>query len=126
MRGDGLIFRTHVSAEDEKLEETEKDRTSGAPDGEEEVCMTERELRRLKRSELLELLIAQIEETETLKKKLDRAEAKLASRELIIEEAGNLAEAALRLNGIFEAAQRTADQYLENIRRRTGEGEPDQ
>ena len=88
--------------------------------------MTERELRRLKRSELLELLIAQIEETETLKKKLDHAEAKLASRELIIEEAGNLAEAALRLNGIFEAAQRTADQYLENIRRRTGEGEPDQ
>ncbi|MFG6331734.1 MAG: DNA repair protein [Lachnospiraceae bacterium] len=85
--------------------------------------MTEKELRRLKRAELLELLIAQTEETETLKAKLEQAEAKLASRELAVEEAGNLAEAALRLNGVFEAAQKTADQYLENIRRRAAEGE---
>lgn len=93
--------------------------------GEEENRMTEKELRRLKRAELLELLIAQTEETEALKAKLEQAEAKLASRELAVEEAGNLAEAALRLNGVFEAAQKTADQYLENIRRRAAEGEQD-
>ena len=28
-----------------------------------------------------------------------------------------MAEAALRLNGVFEAADRAAQQYLENIRR---------
>ena len=32
------------------------------------------------------------------------------------EEAGSIAEAALRINRVFEAAQEAADQYLENIR----------
>lgn len=32
------------------------------------------------------------------------------------QEAGSIAEAALRLNKVFEAAQQAADQYLENIR----------
>lgn len=34
-----------------------------------------------------------------------------------LAEAGNIAEAALRLNGIFEMAQQAADQYLMNVRR---------
>ena len=32
------------------------------------------------------------------------------------EEAGSIAEAALRINRVFEAAQADSDQYLENIR----------
>lgn len=32
------------------------------------------------------------------------------------KEAGSIAEAALRINKVFEAAQQAADQYLENIR----------
>ena len=39
-----------------------------------------------------------------------------ASREIELEEAGSIAEAALRLNGVFEAAQRAAEQYLVNVR----------
>lgn len=34
-----------------------------------------------------------------------------------LAEAGNIAEAALRLNGIFEMAQQVADQYLMNVKR---------
>ena len=33
----------------------------------------------------------------------------------MIENSGSIAEAALKLSGIFEAAQAAADQYLENI-----------
>lgn len=79
--------------------------------------MTDKELHRLKRSELLELMLEQSREIEMLKKKLKRAEAKLQSREIMIEEAGSIAEAALKLNGVFQAAERAAEQYLENIRR---------
>lgn len=78
--------------------------------------MTDRELRRLSRAELLEMLIAQIEENEQLNQKLQEAQAALADRKIAIDQAGTLAEAALQLNGVFEAADQAARQYLENIR----------
>lgn len=78
--------------------------------------MTDKELRHLSRSELLELLIAQMEENRKLKKSLEKARTALSDRRIRIEHAGTMAEAALRLNGVFEAADRAARQYLENIR----------
>lgn len=79
--------------------------------------MTDKEIRRLKRSEILELMIEQSDEIEELKKKLKEAEDKLAKRTVILEKAGSIAEAALALNHIFEDAQKAADQYLENVKR---------
>lgn len=78
--------------------------------------MTDKELRRLSRGELLEMLLAQMEENEKLKHRLQKAEAAMVDRRIAISEAGTMAEAALRLNGVFEAADRAAKQYLENIR----------
>ncbi len=64
---------------------------------------------------------------EKLKGRLDAKDARihelreqmeewLASRRIELAEAGSIAEAALRLNGIFEVAQQAAEQYLYNIR----------
>ena len=83
-----------------------------------ERTMTNRELRRLSRRELLELLIEQGKKVNDLQARLDEATEKLASRQIQLEQAGSIAEAALRLNHIFEDAQAAADQYLENIRAR--------
>ncbi len=77
--------------------------------------MTEKELRRLSRADLLEMLVDQSVELETVKKKLAAAEEALASRVIEINSAGSIAEAALRLNGVFEAAQAACDQYVQNI-----------
>lgn len=82
--------------------------------------MTDKELRKLSRAELLEMLIAQVEENESLRKRLEEAETALEDRRLIMEQAGTMAEAALRLNGVFEAADKAAQQYVENIRRMAG------
>ena len=79
--------------------------------------MTDKELRRLSRSELLEMLIAQTEENSQLKIRLKQAEAQLRDRRIEIDKAGSLAEAALSLNGVFQAAEAAAQQYLENIQR---------
>lgn len=84
--------------------------------------MTDKELRRLSRSELLEMLIAQIEENEKLKRSLEEAQTALSNRQIAIDQAGTMAEAAMYLNGVFEAADRAAQQYLENIRRMAEEG----
>ena len=42
-------------------------------------------------------------------------EEQLRDRQLTEMQAGNIAEAAIRLNNVFESAQAAADQYLENI-----------
>lgn len=84
--------------------------------------MTDRELRRMSRGELLEMLIAQMEENERLRKSLEEARTALENRQIAIAQAGTMAEAALRLNGVFEAADEAARQYLENVRRMAEEG----
>ena len=75
-----------------------------------------KELKRMNRAELLELLIAQMEENERLEARLDEAEAQLQNRQLVMDHAGSIAEAALALNGVFEAAEAAAQQYLESVR----------
>lgn len=79
--------------------------------------MTEKELKQLNRRQLLELLLEQTERANTLQEQVDSLQAELHSRELKISEAGSLAEASLKLCGIFEAADRAARLYLENIKR---------
>ena len=77
--------------------------------------MTDKELKRLSRSELLEMLIQQSKELERLRKQLDAAQTALQNREIAITNAGSIAEAALQLNGVFTAAQDACQQYMENI-----------
>ena len=77
--------------------------------------MTDNELRKLSRGELLKMLIAQAEENKSLQERLEKAEAQLTDRQIKIEQAGSLAEASLALNGVFQAADDAARQYLENI-----------
>lgn len=83
--------------------------------------LTDKELRKLSRIDLLELLLEKSRENEKLKEELEQVKAQLDDRKINIEKAGSIAEAALALNGVFEAAQLAADQYLENLRRISGE-----
>ena len=66
--------------------------------------MNEKELRRLSRAELLELLLEQTKEAERLRAKLIKAEEMLSDRELRMDNAGDIAHAALEINGVMEAA----------------------
>ena len=83
--------------------------------------MTDRKLKKMNRRELLELLVEQERELERLQEMLREVEERTQSREIRISKAGSIAEAALMLNGVFEAAQAAADQYLDNIRREHAE-----
>ena len=84
--------------------------------------MTEKELLKLKRSELLEIMLAQSREIDRLREELEETKEKLADREIRIEKAGSIAEASLRLTNIFEEAQKAVDLYVENMKRRTAAG----
>ena len=71
--------------------------------------MTDKELRKLKRVELLELLIEQATEIEELRRELEEARQALKNRQVYLQE-------ALRINEVFAAADRAAQDYLENVR----------
>lgn len=100
--------------------------------------MTEKELRKLSRVELLEMLVEMSKQNERLQANLkNQAEqhqtqidqikndyqnrikdlqSKLYEKKLVIGKAGSIAEACLQINKVFEAAQASAEQYLFNIR----------
>lgn len=78
--------------------------------------MTDKELRRLSRTDLLELLLAQRRENEQLRCILDQTQAQLADRTIQIDKAGSIAEASLQLSGIFNAAQDSCKYYIDNIK----------
>ena len=79
--------------------------------------MTDKEIRKLSRLELLELMVTISEENDDLRQKADDLQKQLDARSIDIDSAGSIAEASLELSGVFEAAQDAADRYLENIRK---------
>ena len=79
--------------------------------------MTDKELRRLSRRELLQMLLEQTSEVERLQAELDKTRAELNDRAIMLESCGNIAEASLKINRVLEAAQQAAEQYLANVRR---------
>ncbi len=83
--------------------------------------MTDKELASLRRNELLELLLMQTRKVKELEKEIEDLKGQLADRQILLEKAGSIAEASLSLNKVFEAAQAAADQYLENVKRLSGE-----
>lgn len=73
--------------------------------------MTDKEIRRLSRKDLVEILYEQSKEIQSLRDRLAEKEAELEDRRIKLESAGSIAEAALKLNGVFEAAQAACEQY---------------
>lgn len=51
-----------------------------------------------------------------LQARLDEAEAQLKDREITIEKSGSIADSAMQLSGVFQAAQEAADTYLKSIK----------
>ena len=80
--------------------------------------MTDKELKKLNRYQLLELLIIQMERADKLQKALEQAERQLVDRELNITTLGSIAEASLQLKGVFDTAQDAADVYINAAKKR--------
>ena len=79
--------------------------------------MKDKDLRKLSRTELLELLIGQTRRVEELEQQLAESREQLERRQIAIARAGTMAEASLLINGVLEATEKAAAQYLENIER---------
>ena len=81
-------------------------------------AMTEKELKKMNRYQLLELLIAQTERGDRLETALEEANGLIAAQEIKLESLGSIAEASLELSGVFQAAQKAADIYVNAAKKR--------
>ena len=81
--------------------------------------MAKNDLKKLGRTDLLRLLLEAEEENDRLKEQVAELRAQLDDRSLRMENCGDLAAAALELNGVFAAAEEACRQYTENIRSRS-------
>lgn len=86
-----------------------------------------KELRKLKKTEILQIMLRQGEEIDTLRDRIRELEGELAAKEAELEKHefdmkkfGSVAEASLQVTNIFEEAEKAAKIYLENLKRRYG------
>ena len=77
--------------------------------------MTDKEFKHLKRSDLIYIIYEYQKKQEELIKENEELREKLKEKEMKISNAGSLAEVAAKLNGLFEAAQQTADDYMSQL-----------
>lgn len=77
--------------------------------------MADKELRRMNRAELIEIIYALQQNERELRRENDALRLRLEDRLLRLERAGSIAEAALSLNHIFEDAEQAAQQYLASL-----------
>ena len=75
-----------------------------------------KQLSKLKRSELFEIMLEQGREIDALRAEVEDLKNKLESRRIRMDSTGTLAEASFALTEIFREADKVAEIYLENIR----------
>lgn len=86
------------------------------------ALLSSKELRKLKRTELLELMLMQSKEKDALKQEIEeknleirQLKKQLDTKKIDLQKAGTIAEASFQMNGVLESAEKAAQQYLENI-----------
>ena len=81
----------------------------------------EKEIKKLSRADLVDVIIQLQKNEETLIKANEDLKERLASKEIKIERSGSLAEAAVAVSDLFERAEAAADTFVSEIERRCNE-----
>ena len=79
------------------------------------------DLLKLKKKDLLEIMLRQSEEIDALRAQVADLQAKLDDRDFQFNRIGSIAEASLAVTNIFQEAEKAAKLYLENIRSKVNE-----
>ena len=77
--------------------------------------MINKELRKLNRRELIEIIYQMKKNEQKMQEEIDALQAELQDKRLRLSDAGSIAEAAVSVTNIFSAAQAAADLYLQEI-----------
>lgn len=100
----------------EKKENTEDKETIEQASITEDDSSKRKEMKKLSRADLLDIIYAMKKNEDVLRSNLKEAREELNKRAIMIEKSGSIAEAALSLSGVFQAAQQAADTYIQSVR----------
>jgi len=78
--------------------------------------MADKELKQMNRGELIEIIYQYRIQVDDLTAQVQKLTDALEERCLRMEKSGSIAEAAISVNKVFEAAQQAAEQYLYSIK----------
>ena len=78
--------------------------------------MTDREFKRLSRSQLIDIIYQLQLKQEELTEENRNLKQELADKRIRLDQAGHIAEASLALHNVMQTAQDAANLYLEEIR----------
>ena len=116
---EGTITEESTSAQAEpKKKATRAEKKAAKKASKEKELQDEPDLLKLKKHDLLEIMLAQSREIDRLRERVSELEAQLANREFEFSKIGSIAEASLAVTNIFKEAEKAAVIYIENIRRR--------
>ena len=82
--------------------------------------LTEKDIRKMTKIELFEILTRQSAEIDRLNAELAQAKEQLERRQIMLDKCGSIAEASLEIYKVLESAQQAAELYLENVGRFAG------
>ena len=83
--------------------------------------MTDKEFKRLSRSQLIDIIYQLQLKQEELTAENEKLSKELADKRLRVSKAGNIANAALEIHNVMQAAQDAAAHYVEEIQIRVDE-----
>ena len=83
--------------------------------------MTDKEFKRLNRSQLIDIIYRLQLKQEELTAENEKLSKALADKRLRVSKAGNIADAALEIHNVMQAAQDAAAHYVEEIQMRVDE-----
>ena len=78
--------------------------------------MTDKEFKRLSRAQLIDIIYQLQLQLDKVNEEKQALESELRDKQLRLQSAGNIAEAALEINDCFRSAQNAAEQYLNEIK----------
>ena len=78
--------------------------------------MTDKEFKKLKRSDLISIIYEYQKKQDELMAEIDSIRTELDEKRIKISNAGSIAEAVVGLDRLFETAQQTADDYLAQVK----------
>lgn len=80
--------------------------------------MSDKELRKLSRSDLLEILLEVSKENAMLRQKVEELSLQLKQRQTVFGNSGSMSEAAMQFNGVFQVAEDSCEQYRKDVQLR--------
>lgn len=77
--------------------------------------MTDKDFKKLSRLELVDIIYELQKRFLEKEEEISALKAELEKKNIEISSSGSIAEAAMKVNGVFETAQAAADQYLRSV-----------